>query len=52
MPRTLQIELTYDNEISFDTVEAIMDSHVRDEGVVRVKGRLVSGEHERDAEPR
>lgn len=35
------LELTYDSPITHDTVEALVQSHQEDEGLLRVRGRLV-----------
>lgn len=38
---TMILELTYDSPITRSTVEALLDVHREDEGMLRVRGRLV-----------
>jgi hypothetical protein len=41
LTNTMLIEMTYDSPISQDTVDSIVASHEQDEGILRVRGRLV-----------
>jgi hypothetical protein len=42
MSRTVLLELTFDRDVDFSSVEALVDSHTDDEGVVAVSGRLAT----------
>lgn len=51
MTKTIILELTYDSEVSADTLAALLDSHSQDEGLVGLKGRMVTGELEMPVGP-
>jgi hypothetical protein len=42
MNRTVLLELTYDQDVDFSSVEALVDAHTNDEGVVMISGRLAT----------
>lgn len=42
--KTVILELTYHDEVSADTVEALLDGHANDEGLVFIVGRVTGGQ--------
>lgn len=40
--KTVILELTYSDEVNADTVSALIDAHMDDEGLVSIRGRMAN----------